>query len=72
MTNNKRKDDTRRFYAVLGVPTSASAAEVKDKYRSLLVRARAGLNSGHTDTLKLQQLREAYLALSNPEQPRAA
>ncbi len=67
MTDNKLKDDTRRFYAILGVPMSASAAEVKDKYRSMLVRARAGLASGHTDSLKLQQLREAYLVLSSPE-----
>ena len=67
MTDNKLKDDTRRFYAILGVPMSASAAEVKDKYRSMLVHARAGLASGHTDSLKLQQLREAYLVLSSPE-----
>jgi len=69
---DKQKDDCRRFCAVLGVATGTSVDQVKEKYRSLLVHARAGIASGHTDALKLQELREAYLALSTAEEPRAA
>lgn len=72
MKDDRQKDDTRRFYAILGVPTSATVDEVKNKYRSMLVHARARIASGRTDSLKLQELREAYLALSSREQPRAA
>jgi curved DNA-binding protein CbpA len=72
MQDDKQKDDTRRFYALLGVPVSATAEELRERYRSMLVHARAGIASGHTDALKLQQLREAYLALTRPAQPQAA
>lgn len=72
MDDNKQKDDTRRFYAVLGVATGASVEQVKERYRSLLVHARAGIVGGHTDSLKLHELREAYLALSAAEEARAA
>ena len=67
-----QKDDSRRFYAALGVATGTSVEQIKDRYRSLLVHARAGIAGGHTDSLKLQELREAYLALSNAQEPRAA
>jgi len=69
---DNQKDDSRRFYAVLGVATGTDVEQLKDRYRSLLVHARAGIASGHTDSLKLQELREAYLALSGAEEPRAA
>jgi curved DNA-binding protein CbpA len=75
MLDDKQKDqidETRRFYALLGVPVSATAEELRERYRSMLVHARAGIASGHTDALKLQQLREAYLALTRSEQPQAA
>jgi len=72
MQDDKQKDDTRRFYALLGVPVSASAEQVRERYRSMLVHARAGIAGGHTDALKLQQLREAYLALCESGQPQAA
>jgi len=69
---DNQEDDSRRFYAVLGVATGTDVEQLKDRYRSLLVHARAGIASGHTDSLKLQELREAYLALSGAEEPRAA
>ena len=69
---DNQKDDSRRFYAVLGVATGTGVEQLKERYRSLLVHARAGIASGHTDALKLQELREAYLALSAAEEPRAA
>ncbi len=72
MQDDKQIDDTRRFYAALGVATGTSLEQIKAKYRSLLVHARAGLASGHTDSLKLQELREAYLALATAGEQRAA
>lgn len=72
MQDDKQIDDTRRFYAALGIATGTSLEQIKEKYRSLLVHARAGLASGHTDSLKLQELREAYLALATAGEQRAA
>jgi len=72
MQYDKQIDDTRRFYAALGVATGTSLEQIKEKYRSLLVHARVGLASGHTDSLKLQELREAYHALATAGEQRAA
>ena len=72
MQDEKQKDETRRFYAALGVATGTGLEQIKERYRSLLVHARAGIAGGHTDSLKLQELREAYFALSNAQEPRAA
>ena len=71
MLDDKQKDqidETRRFYAVLGVATGTELEQIKERYRSLLVHARVG----HTDSLKLQELREAYLALATAGEQRAA
>ncbi|MCG6953649.1 MAG: hypothetical protein LJE90_14875 [Betaproteobacteria bacterium] len=75
MLDDKQKDqidETRRFYAVLGVATGTELEQIKERYRSLLVHARVGLAGGHTDSLKLQELREAYLALATAGEQRAA
>lgn len=72
MQDEKLKDDTRRFYAILGVPTSATVEQVKARYRSMLIHARAAIRSGKVDLAALAQAREAYLALSAHDPARAA
>ncbi|KPK07791.1 MAG: hypothetical protein AMJ64_05605 [Betaproteobacteria bacterium SG8_39] len=66
------KDDTRRFYAVLGVPTGATAEQIRDKYRSMLIHARAAIRGGQVDFAALNEAREAYFALTTDTQARAA
>ena len=57
-----------RYYAVLGVPATADAAEIKARYKALLVEARAKIASRQIDVQAIARLREAYLALSDPAQ----
>jgi curved DNA-binding protein CbpA len=54
-------------YAQLGVSHTASAEQIKEKYRALLIDARAKLGTGQVSLAALERLREAYLVLSDPE-----
>lgn len=57
------------FYAVLGVPASASADEIKKTYRKLARRYHPDANRGDDSAEKrFKDVGEAYAVLSDPEQ----
>lgn len=64
MSNN----DPRGYYRVLGVPRTASQAEIKDAYRMLAKRLHPDLNRGEDTTEAFQRVNEAYSVLSDPAQ----
>jgi preprotein translocase subunit Sec63 len=57
------------YYALLGLPTTASAADIRQAYRTLSRQYHPDttLLPGPAATLKFQQLNEAYATLSNPD-----
>lgn len=54
-------------YAVLGVPTTATVEEIKARYKALLADARSKTGARQTRAQEIARLREAYLALSDPQ-----
>ena len=58
----------RNPYAVLGVPTNASIAEIKSAFRSLAKATHPDVNGGNQElTAKFRDVAEAYAILSDPE-----
>lgn len=60
--------DPRGYYRTLGIPHSATQAEIKDAYRSLAKRLHPDLNQGKDTTEIFQKVNEAYSVLSDPAQ----
>jgi len=60
--------DALQYYAVLGIPATASVEAIKARYRTLLVEARSKIGSRQIDVQAITRLREAYLALTDPQQ----
>jgi molecular chaperone DnaJ len=59
---------TQDFYAVLGVPDSASAVEIKKAYRKLAKQYHPDANPNNPQAVeKFKQLSEAHGVLSDPE-----
>jgi hypothetical protein len=60
---------TNNYYAVLGLPPSASVIEIRRTYRELSKRYHPDTTELPISvaTVKFQQLNEAYATLSNPE-----
>lgn len=58
-----------RYHALLGVPATATVDEIKARYKALLAEARAKIESQQIDSQAIARMREAYLALSDSEQP---
>ena len=56
-----------RYYAVLGVPATATVDEIKARYKTLLAEARSKIRSRQIDSQAIAGLREAYLALSDSD-----
>lgn len=54
-------------YAVLGVPVTASVAEITARYKALLAGARSRIASRQIDAQEIARLREAYLALRDAQ-----
>ena len=59
--------ESRQYYAVLGVGTTATIEEITSRYKVLLVEARSKIGSQQIDAQAIAVLREAYLVLSDPE-----
>ncbi|AKM79770.1 TPA: hypothetical protein DEQ95_05160 [Candidatus Beckwithbacteria bacterium] len=57
----------RDFYEVLGVPKTASAAEIKKAYRQLALKYHPDRNKAADAADKFKEISEAYEVLSNPE-----
>ncbi|MEY5018924.1 MAG: hypothetical protein RLZ22_12 [Verrucomicrobiota bacterium] len=60
----KTKSD---FYEILGVPRSASAAEIKSAYRKRAKEIHPDINSHPNATADFQRLQEAFSVLGSPE-----
>jgi molecular chaperone DnaJ len=58
----------RDYYEVLGVPRTATAAEVKKAYRRLARKHHPDVNPGKSEAEKrFKEIQEAYAVLSSPE-----
>ncbi|MFA4859114.1 MAG: J domain-containing protein [Candidatus Margulisiibacteriota bacterium] len=57
----------RDFYEVLGVPKTASAAELKKAYRQLALKYHPDRNKAAAAATKFKEISEAYEVLSNSE-----
>jgi hypothetical protein len=55
------------YYLILGVPKTASAAEIKSAYRQLVKRWHPDVNSTKEATAKSQEINDAYSVLGSPE-----
>jgi DnaJ-class molecular chaperone len=59
------------FYVVLGVPRTATVADVKRAYRRLARRFHPDVNPGdHVAAMRFKEITEAYETLSDPERRR--
>uniref|UniRef100_A0A6G1SAJ8 DnaJ subfamily B member 11 n=1 Tax=Aceria tosichella TaxID=561515 RepID=A0A6G1SAJ8_9ACAR len=58
----------RDFYAILGVPQTATTHEIKSSFRKLAIQLHPDKNVGNEEATKMfQDLREAFEVLSDPE-----
>ena len=55
------------YYLILGVPKTASAAEIKSAYRQLVKKWHPDVNSTKEATTKSQEFNDAYSVLGSPE-----
>jgi len=62
-TDENEKD----YYAVLGLPSDASADEIRNSYRRLAFQLHPDRNSDPESQLRFQEVIEAYTVLSDPE-----
>lgn len=53
------------YYAVLGVPRSATVTQIKEAYRRLVRRYHPDVNRDAYDDARMKQINEAYKILSN-------
>ena len=58
------------YYERLELDRTASAEEIKKRYRELALRYHPDTNSSPTSALQFRRLNEAYEALSSPEKRR--
>jgi len=56
-----------RYHALLGVPATATGDEIKARYKALLAEARSKIGSRQIDSQAIAGLREAFLALCDPD-----
>jgi hypothetical protein len=59
--------DPRGYYAILGVPVSATAAEIRSAFRRRAMELHPDRNKAPGATAKFQRLTEAYSVLSDPD-----
>jgi curved DNA-binding protein CbpA len=58
----------RSYYEVLGLPSSATAADIHRAYRKLARRYHPDLNAGSDARLRFDEVSRAYEVLHDPEQ----
>jgi curved DNA-binding protein CbpA len=63
-----KKDDTKGYYAILGVSPHATAAEIKKAYLLKAQQLHPDKNPHKDTTRDFQRLQEAYNVLKNPKQ----
>lgn len=59
--------DPRGYYAILGVPVTATAAEIRGAFRRRAMELHPDRNKAPGATAKFQRLTEAYSVLSDPD-----
>ncbi|NJL84567.1 MAG: DnaJ domain-containing protein, partial [Chloroflexaceae bacterium] len=63
--------DFKDYYAILGVSRSASAEEVKKKFRKLALKYHPDRNPGNQEAeARFKEISEAYEVISDPEKRR--
>ena len=60
--------DSRGYYRILGLTSSASPSQIKEAFRTIAKRLHPDLNRGIDTTAEFQRVNEAYSVLSDPEQ----
>ncbi|MCL4379102.1 MAG: DnaJ domain-containing protein [Candidatus Marsarchaeota archaeon] len=60
----------RDYYDILGISRNASAAEIKNAFRKLVLKYHPDLNKDKQTEEKMKELNEAYAVLSDPEKRR--